>query len=693
MEVVKQDGNMDCGASCLLSVLRHYGGNVPIEDLREQTKTNKAGVSALSIVETARKLGCDSYGLKGELKEIDDSMLPIICHVIINKSLMHFVVLYKIDRTKKRVVLMDPAKGKRILSFSQYNLMTSNNYIYVKPIKELPNIRIKPFIKSWLKSFSKTKHSHITYIILLSLFSFILSTICGFHFSFLLNNAIAYNIKANVYKISYYILIIYCLKELLSLLKNKTICQFSYLLDEYLTKKFYCKLLLLPYMYYQNRTTGEIVARMEDLGTVKTFLTKLLSSLFTDFFVSFVFLVIIFNHNFQVFFLLLLFTLLTFLIDTINNYYLRQKMSNYYLEEDKTNATFIESIEKISTIKNLHIETSVINKFKTAYHKLLDKSYSVASGVYTNQFLKGLLNNFFYIVLYLSLSISVISNKISLSHIIIIQNMVSYFMGSLNNVLAIYNEYTPYKIAKKRIEDLFMIKTDNFCCETYFDQKLFNGTIKYHNLTYNCDSHKLFDKLDFTIKKKDKIFFYGASGSGKTTLMKMLLSYIEVPYGYVSINNIDINHHHVGLLREKISYVSQTENIFRATIEDNITLGKKIDDATLQQVCHVTALDEVIEKKPLKLKAMIEDDNYNLSGGERQRIILARVLLKNSDIYIFDEAFSQIDEQKEKLILNNIFKYLENKTIIVISHRFSNQNLYNRIVKLEKGKIYEELPK
>lgn len=90
------------------------------------------------------------------------------------------------------------------------------------------------------------------------------------------------------------------------------------------------------------------------------------------------------------------------------------------------------------------------------------------------------------------------------------------------------------------------------------------------------------------------------------------------------------------------------------------------------------------------IDTLVEENGFNFSGGERQRIILARSILKESDIYIFDEALSQIDIEKERKILINIFKYLKNKTIIVISHRFNNKDLFKRIIKVEKGVIFEE---
>jgi len=143
VEIVKQDGNMDCGVCCLLSIIRYYGGNIPIEYLREKTNTTKSGVNAYKLVEAACDLGFDAYGLNGKLEDIKDEYLPLIAHVIINKNLKHFIVIYQIDRIKRQLIVMDPDKGKIKMSFSQFNLITSYNFIYLKNQGVLPNIGVK----------------------------------------------------------------------------------------------------------------------------------------------------------------------------------------------------------------------------------------------------------------------------------------------------------------------------------------------------------------------------------------------------------------------------------------------------------------------------------------------------------------------------------------------------------------------
>ena len=143
IKVVLQDGIKDCGICSLLSIIRYYGGDVSKEYLREITNTTKDGVSFYMLIEAAKNIGFDAIGMSGELDDINVNNLPCIAHFIVNKNYKHFVVIYNIDFKNNNITIMDPAKGKRIISFSEFNLSSSKNYIFLKPIKKLPIIKNK----------------------------------------------------------------------------------------------------------------------------------------------------------------------------------------------------------------------------------------------------------------------------------------------------------------------------------------------------------------------------------------------------------------------------------------------------------------------------------------------------------------------------------------------------------------------
>lgn len=685
MKVVLQDGIKDCGVCSLLSIIRHYGGNVSKEYLRDLTNTTKNGVTAFKLIEASEKIGFEAYALNGKIEEIDTNNLPMIAHVVLNKSYKHFIVIYEIDFLNEKILIMDPAKGKKIISFAEFKLQTSNNYIFMKPIKKLPILSEKTIIKNSIIKFMKKEKKYIFFLIILTIIYFILNILSAFHFKYLIEFSINYNIDKNILLISIIVFIIYFLKEVTTYLRNIILLKYSEIFDETITIKTYSQIILLPYLYYKNRTTGEVISRIKDLNIIKSFLAIVITSLTTDILCIIIFIVILFNINKS----LTVTSIIIIICLTILNLFFKKiekkKISNYYRKEAKVNSYLIESLSSVEAIKGMHIEKLIIDKFRLKYRNYLSSLYSLTLINETSSLLKNIINDIsIVIILYIGTSL-IIYKKITLGELIIYQSILNFYLNSFKNVINLINEYSKYKASYERVEDLFTIKQEYFIGSNYYENYNLRGDIKYNNLNYSYNSRNLFNNINLTIRNGEKIFLYGPSGTGKSTLMKLLMRYIEIPFGSISINNIDINHYHLDILRKKITYVSQQEFLFNDTIYNNILLNRDISNEDIEKVMKLTYTNEIGT-----IDTLVEENGFNFSGGERQRIILARSILKESDIYIFDEALSQIDIEKERKILINIFKYLKNKTIIVISHRFNNKDLFKRIIKVEKGVIFEE---
>jgi ABC-type bacteriocin/lantibiotic exporter with double-glycine peptidase domain len=217
-----------------------------------------------------------------------------------------------------------------------------------------------------------------------------------------------------------------------------------------------------------------------------------------------------------------------------------------------------------------------------------------------------------------------------------------------------------------------------------------NGNIKINNLTYYFnDKKKILNDIDLEIKEGEKVLITGKSGSGKSTLMKIIKKYYEIEYGKVKIGNIDVN----DICKDDnlILYVSQNEVLFTDTLYNNLGLYN-VDIDRIAKVLEECYIDEFIDKN-LGCNMLIEENGFNISGGQKQRIILARALLQKFNILIVDEGTSQIDVNLERKILKNIFKNYKSKTMIFISHRLENMDLYDRVIELKEGRVIKDIRK
>lgn len=688
MKVVLQDGVKDCGVCCLLSIIRFYGGDVSKEFLRGLTNTTKTGVNAYDLIKAAEEIGFKAIGMKGDLTKIQKNNLPCLAHFIVNKQYKHFVVIYEINYKNKKVILMDPAKGKKIISFSEFNLLSTSYYIFLTPIKKLPIMTSKNTIINIVIEYLKKEKLFIILLIILVILYFVFQIVIAYHFKYLLVYCINYNYSSSILLISFIIFMIYLLKEINDFLKTKLLAKITHQLDSIMLFTSYKQILLLPYLYYKNRTTGEIIQRFHDLTTIKNYMVNLIISSLTDLLGFIVFLIILFKINPMVTLMILIFNCILLIYISFINKKKKRIIKILNKSEDNVNSYLIESLSSVDSLKNNHSEKKTFDIFSLKYKSLLVKNYELLSINSKINLFKNSINDLSITIMFGIGSYLIIRGKLELSEIIVYQSFFNYYLICFYKIIDMINNYSGFKISLERVNDLFINNQEKFIGSSYYLGYRLNKDIIINKLYYKVKDKVLFNNVNLKISNKEKVLIIGNSGVGKSTLAKILMRYIDVDFGMISINNIDINHYHLEVIRNNITYVSTNELLFSNSIYYNITLGREIDEVKFNKIVKLTKVDELIKDKDLGYKYLVEENGFNFSSGEKQRILLARALLRESDIYIFDEAFSQIDFKNRMIIIKNILSYLDNKTVIIISHNMNNYALFDKVLKLEGGKIY-----
>ena len=189
----------------------------------------------------------------------------------------------------------------------------------------------------------------------------------------------------------------------------------------------------------------------------------------------------------------------------------------------------------------------------------------------------------------------------------------------------------------------------------------------------------MLENINIEIKKGQTLGIIGTIGSGKTTLMNLFTRLYSVPNGKIMIDGKDINDIPIEVLRNNITYLSQNESLINGTIKENILFGRDIKESTFNEVCDICNIEDIVKKRAFRFNDYIRIDDCNLSGGERQRILLARALLNETPIYMFDEALSEVNNDLEINIIDKLLEYLKKKTVIYITHR-PNEECFDEVI-------------
>ncbi len=219
-----------------------------------------------------------------------------------------------------------------------------------------------------------------------------------------------------------------------------------------------------------------------------------------------------------------------------------------------------------------------------------------------------------------------------------------------------------------------------------------NGEIKFANITFQYHQGvKVLDEFNLTIAPKEKVALVGPSGGGKSTIVKLLLRFLDINGGTISIDGQDISACTQDSLRENISLVPQEPVLFHRNLADNIRYARpEATDAEVFEAARLAHAHEFIESFPEKYQTLVGERGIKLSGGQRQRVAIARAILKNAPILVLDEATSSLDSESELLIKDALKNLMRDKTVIVIAHRLSTIMQMDRIVVLENGQITEQ---
>lgn len=228
-----------------------------------------------------------------------------------------------------------------------------------------------------------------------------------------------------------------------------------------------------------------------------------------------------------------------------------------------------------------------------------------------------------------------------------------------------------------------------------WQKQLYDGKpaqIEFKNLNFAYEDGKsVLNNIDLKIEEGESIAFVGKSGAGKTTMTKLLMRFYDPTQGDILLDGINIKNVTKEQLRKRIGIVPQEALMFNNTIRYNIAYGK--DDATDEEIieaCKKANLWTFIDSLEKKLETQVGERGIKLSGGQRQRLAIARMILEDAPIIIFDEATSSLDSESEKLIQEAFWKAAENKTTIIIAHRLSTVKKADRIIVLDDGKIIEQ---
>jgi ATP-binding cassette subfamily C protein LapB len=441
-------------------------------------------------------------------------------------------------------------------------------------------------------------------------------------------------------------------------------------------------------MHAHPKSVGSFANNIKSFDSIRGFLTNATLSILIDFPFAILFLAVIFYLSgvlvlvpISIIFIIVIYALMI-------KKPLQISIESTYEASAKKNGILIEALQNIETIKAQGLAGNIQFNWEESTGEIANKSLKsklISSSIPTITSLLVGLNTVLIIVFGVFL---IQKFELTMGGLIATMILSGRAIAPMGQIVGLITNFEDAKTSFKMLDDIVNKPLERPIAREFVKRPSLKGNIEFRNVSFKYPESEAYALKDvsFTIKEGEKVAFIGRIGSGKSTIAKLILKLYEPQEGSILIDGIDISQIDPADLRKKISYVPQDIHLFRNTIKNNI-LGsyKFVDDEWMIKCSKISGTDEFVKLHPVGYDMPIGERGAGLSGGQRQSVGIARALINDSKIYLFDEPTNAMDQTSESNVLNNLKENLEEKTLFLVTQKMNMLDLVTRVIVMNQG--------
>jgi ABC-type bacteriocin/lantibiotic exporter with double-glycine peptidase domain len=686
--VIRQLNSVECGAACLAMVLRHYGRKIQVAEIREACSVGRDGLSALTILKTARAYGLRTRAYSVEPEQVSQLRLPAIIHWGFN----HFVVVE--SWSARHVEIIDPAQGRRRVTRNEFNEYFTGVILTMEPGEQFQaedsrNRRFSPW-KYFRTVLSRSSAEALLAQILaasffLQCFGLVVPAFTKLLVDYVIpirsNDLLAVISVSAIVMVSAHSLTTYLRSVLLLVLKGR--------LDTQLMLGFAEHLLSLPFTFFQERTTGDLAMRLGSNSLLREVVTNQLMSVLLDGFFLIVYLAILMIAAPGLGALVLALGSIQAMLLLVTHRRVYNLMQRDLAASAEQQGYLIETITGVAFLKASGAEDSAFDRWSNLFFKQLNISIERGHiAALLESAILGLRMLSPVLLLWMGARY-VLSGSLSVGTMLGLNGIAIAFVSPLATLIAGAQQLQVVSAYLERIVDVLEAEPEQLPGDGKRDVAL-SGRVEVRgvNFQYNREAPPVLKNISCVIHPGQKVAIVGSSGSGKSTLALLILGLVRPDSGEIFYDDMPLGELNYQGLRGQFGVVLQDPMIFSGSIRENLAFGAP--GASLEELVEAAQLAGIhgdIIRMPMGYETLVSEGGSNLSGGQRQRLAIARALARRPAFLILDEATSHLDLLSESLVDRSLSAL--SCTRIVIAHRLSTIRNADQILVLNEGSIVE----
>ena len=705
-----QQESADCGPACLRMIAKYYGRQYSLEMLRSHSFISREGVSMLGISDAAEYLGMHTLGVKVSFEQLaNEAILPCILHWNQN----HFVVCYGIRRKRfsddYKIYIADPASQKLCYNKEEFCKCWLSTKVAGKDCGTAlllePGVNFGQ-VDDEFKAREKSFTSFIRYLLPYKklffqlLMGMVLGSLLQLIFPFLTQAMVDVGIGNRDLGIITLILIaqlmLFFSQLTVGYIRSWILLHINSRIDISLISDFLQKLTSMPLHFFDSKNTGDIMQRIGDHGRIKSFLMgnsfSIMFSLVN--FIVFIFILAYFDTR-----RLLIFSVGNSLYVAWILFFMRFRRE---LDAKRFNLSSTEQSRIIQLIQGMQdIKLNNCEKQKRwEWERIQVRLFNVSVKGLTIGQIQQSGSAFFTqatnIIISFIAARAVVEGNMTLGMMMSLTYIIGQVSAPIGDFIGFAHALQDARISMERLNDIHAQEDEEYDICNKLSLLPENGTITVRDLTYSysgAERDYAIKNLSLDIPEGKVTAIVGESGSGKTTLIKLLQGFYKPNSGTIKVGGISLDCINPHLWRKSTGSVMQESYIFSDTIAKNIALSTdEVDVKRLYDSALLANADEFISALPLGYNTRIGMEGSGVSQGQRQRLLIARAIYKNPKYLFFDEATNSLDATNERIIMENLQKIFQNRTVVIAAHRLSTVMNADNIVVMKKGEIVEQGP-
>ncbi len=700
-----QHDAMDCGPACLRMVAAFHGRFFSLEGLRERAHLSREGVSLLGISEAADTIGLRSTGVLVSFDELTTAPLPCIVHW--NQE--HFVVVYNMTARKGKsyVDVADPAGGKQRYTKDEFCRCWISSGHDDKPVgialllepspefyaQEGDRVNRRGF--SFLLNYIRPYRSFITQVMIGLVIGSLLQLILPFLTQSIVDVGVATNDISYIWLVLIAQLMLIISSTATEFIRGWILLHLGTRVNIALISDFLIKLMRLPMGYFDTKMTGDILQRINDHTRIQHYLTNSSLNILFSAFTIVLFSIVLLLYNLAVFSIFVVGSVLYF--SWVWIFMKRREALDHknFALQSANQSNVIQLVNGMQEIrlngceqqKRWEWERLQARMFRLRIKGLALAQYQDSGGVLINQ-----TKNLLITALVAKL---VIDGTMTLGMMLAVQYIIGQLNSPVDQLINFLRESQDAKLSLERLGEIHEKEEEEPALHPGIQKIPARQDIVLRNVVFGYDTTRMGSPvirgIDLHIPAGKQTAIVGSSGSGKTTLVKLMLGFYPLQQGEIWLGNQRLNTYSMREWRKKCGVVMQDGFLFSDSIARNIAPGgESIDQEKLLNAVEAAHIRDYIESLPLGYNTKIGQEGIGLSQGQKQRILIARAIYKDPEVVFLDEATNALDTNNERAIMQQLERFMNGRTSIVVAHRLSTVRNADQIVVIDQGAIVEQ---